>query len=89
MKEIINTATDIKTPSLWVYLEPHITKEDVKAKVVQTKLAYTSPQTVTAAIEIWYDPDPSITVIEEDCKFDTFFAIPHEDTGGKIHLQFP
>lgn len=90
LKEIINVATNIKTPSLSVYLEPEIAKEDFLAKNVQQELAYTSLRTVTAAVEIWYDPDPETTIIEEDSVFvESFFAIPDEDVAGKLHLQSP
>lgn len=90
LKEIINVATNIKTPSLTVYLEPEIAAVDVRAKAVQTELAYTSLRTVTAAVEIWYDPDPSSTIIEEDKEFvDAFFAIPDEEIESKLHLQSP
>ena len=66
LKGIINVAVNTKTPSLTVYLEAEIAAVDTKAKVVQTDLAYTSPRTVMAPVEIWYDPDPSTTIIEED-----------------------
>jgi hypothetical protein len=36
------------------------------AKNVQQDLTYTSLRTVTAAVEIWYDPDPSETIIDEE-----------------------
>ena len=42
LKEIINVMTNIKTPSLSVYLEPDIAEE----------LGFTSLHTVTAAVEI-------------------------------------
>ena len=58
LKEIINVATNIKTPSLTVYLDPEISVDSSLAKNVQQELAYTSLCTVTAAVEIWYDPDP-------------------------------
>jgi len=58
LKEIINVATNIKTPSLTVYLDPEISVDSSLAKNVQQELAYTSLRTVTAAVEIWYDPDP-------------------------------
>ncbi|TDL14338.1 hypothetical protein BD410DRAFT_695739, partial [Rickenella mellea] len=49
----------------------------VLAKIVQTELAYTSLRAVTAAVETYYDPDPTTTIIEEDREFvDAFFAIP-------------
>lgn len=90
LKEIINVATNIKTPSLSVYLEPEISRSSSLAKNVQQELAYTSLRTVTAAVEIWYDPDPSSTIIEEDSVFvESFFAIPDEEIESKLHLQSP
>lgn len=90
LKEIINVATNIKTPSLSVYLEPEIAKDQILANGVQQELAYTSLRTVTAAVEIWYDPDPSSTIIEEDSVFvESFFAIPDEEVEQKLHLQSP
>ncbi|KAF5310405.1 hypothetical protein D9758_018889 [Tetrapyrgos nigripes] len=93
--EIINVATNIKTPSLSVYLEPEIAEiaADVRGELpknVQQELAFTSLRTVTAAVEIWYDPDPSSTIIEEDSLFvESFFAIPDEEVESKLHLQSP
>ena len=90
LKEIINVATNIKTPSLTVYLEPEISRSRFLAKNVQQELAYTSLRTVTAAVEIWYDPDPSSTIIEDDSVFvESFFAIPDEEIDSKLHLQSP
>ena len=90
LKEIINVATNIKTPSLSVYLEPELAKDAALAKNVQQELAYTSLRTVTAAVEIWYDPDPTSTIIEEDSVFvESFFAIPDEEVESKLHLQSP
>jgi len=89
LKEIINVATNIKTPSLSVYLQPEITNDPVLVKNVQQELAYTTLRTVTAAVEIWYDPDPSSTIIEEDNVFvESCFAIPDE-VESKLHLQSP
>ncbi|KIM39097.1 hypothetical protein M413DRAFT_447445 [Hebeloma cylindrosporum] len=90
LKEIINVATNIKTPSLTVYLEPEISRSSSLAKNVQQELVYTSLRTVTAAVEIWYDPDPSSTIIEEDSIFvESFFAIPDDEVEAKMHLQSP
>ncbi|KAH9907090.1 uncharacterized protein B0H18DRAFT_1193799, partial [Fomitopsis serialis] len=90
LKEIINVATNIKTPSLSVFLAPHIAKDKILANRVQKELAYTSLRTVTAAVEIWYDPDPTSTIIKEDGVFiESFFAIPDEEVEQKLHLQSP
>ena len=90
LKEIINVATNIKTPSLTVYLEPEISRSKFLAKNIQQELAYTSLCTVIAAIEIWYDPDPSSTNIEDDSIFvEPFFAIPKKEIKSKLHLKSP
>ena len=40
---------------------------------------YTSLQTITAVVEIWYNPDPASTIIEEDSVFvELFFVISDE-----------
>ncbi|KAJ8509443.1 hypothetical protein ONZ45_g8381 [Pleurotus djamor] len=90
LKEIINVATNIKTPSLSVYLESEISRHAQLAKNVQQELTYTSLRTITAAVEIWYDPDPTSTIIEDDAVFvESFFAIPDEEIEGRLHLQSP
>lgn len=78
-KEIVNVATTIKTPFLIVYLQPEFAKDALQVENIQQKLAYTSLHIVTAAVEVWYDPDPTLTVIEENKVFvGSFFAIPDE-----------
>jgi DNA-directed RNA polymerase II subunit RPB1 len=88
LKEIINVTTKINMPSLSVYLEPDVTEGSMLAKNVQQELTYTSLRTVTAAVEIRYDPNPSFTIIEEDAVFvESFFAIPDDEIELKLHLQ--
>ena len=73
-----------------MYLNPEITAVDTKAKSVQMELAYASLHTVIGAVEIYYDPDPSTTTIEEDKEFiDAFFTIPDEEIEQNLHLQSP
>jgi RNA polymerase Rpb1 len=80
LKEIINVMTNIKTPLLMVFLRPNSSVSAELAKIVQQELAYTSLCTVTAAVEIWYNPDPQSTIIKEDQVFvEAFFAIPDEE----------
>uniref|UniRef100_A0A0E0QEI2 DNA-directed RNA polymerase subunit n=1 Tax=Oryza rufipogon TaxID=4529 RepID=A0A0E0QEI2_ORYRU len=69
LREIINVAKKIKTPSLSVYLKPEVNKKKELAKNVQCALEYTTLRSVTHATEIWYDPDPLGTIIEEDVEF--------------------
>ena len=73
-----------------MYLDPKISHSSTLTKDVQQELAYTSLCTVTTGMEIWYNPDPSSTIIEEDSIFgESFFAIPEEEIELKLHLQSP
>jgi RNA polymerase Rpb1 len=86
LKEIINVTTNIKTLLLMVFLRPNLSVSAELAKIVQQELAYTSLCTVTAAVEIWYDPDPQSTIIEEDQVFvEAFFAIPNKEMEQQLH----
>ncbi|CAM0951685.1 unnamed protein product [Alopecurus aequalis] len=78
--EIINVSKNIKTPSLSVYLKPEVNKKKELAKNVQCALEYTSLQSVTRATELWYDPDSTGTVIEEDAELvRSFCEMPDDD----------
>ncbi|PSC72236.1 DNA-directed RNA polymerase II subunit 1 [Micractinium conductrix] len=66
LTEIINIAKNIKTPSLTVHLTGEAVRDKEAAKVVQCSLEYTTLRRVTQATEIYYDPDPKATIIEED-----------------------
>ncbi|KAA8532028.1 hypothetical protein F0562_006830 [Nyssa sinensis] len=80
LREIINVAKKIKTPSLSVYLTPELKKTREKAKNVQCALEYTTLRSVTQATEIWYDPDPMNTIIEEDVDFvKSYYEMPDEE----------
>ncbi|KAL6045208.1 DNA-directed RNA polymerase II subunit RPB1 [Balamuthia mandrillaris] len=80
LKEIINLAQTIKTPSLTVYLKPHCARDHEEAKKVQSALQHTTLRGVTSVTEIYYDPDPLNTVIKEDQDFvKAFYIMPAED----------
>lgn len=80
LREIINVAKKIKTPSLSVYLKPEVCKAKESAKNVQCALEYTTLRSVTHAVEIWYDPDPTSAVIEEDIDFvKSYYEMPDEE----------
>ncbi|KAJ3449458.1 DNA-directed RNA polymerase subunit [Anaeramoeba flamelloides] len=64
--EIINVATNIKTPSLTVFINEY--DSDI-AKQVQRDLEYTTLKDVSVQTEIYYDPDPLQSCIEEDIEF--------------------
>ncbi|KAH9322486.1 hypothetical protein KI387_017125 [Taxus chinensis] len=80
LRKIINVAKKIKTPSLSVHLKPEVSKTKERAKSVQCALDYTTLQSVTEAAEVWYDPDPMSTIIEEDVDFvRSYYEKPDED----------
>lgn len=60
---------NIKTSSLSVFLQPEVAIRKVEANNVQQELAYTSLQDLTAAVEKWYIPDPTTTIIKGDSVF--------------------
>ncbi|KAK9384066.1 DNA-directed RNA polymerase II subunit RPB1 [Kockiozyma suomiensis] len=90
LKEILNVAKNIKTPGLSIYLTPEFSESREMAKTVQSAIEHTTLRTVTAATEIYYDPDPHTTVIEEDKDtVEAYFSIPDEQVEASIHKQSP
>ncbi|WVO13428.1 hypothetical protein L204_101043 [Cryptococcus depauperatus] len=86
LKEIINVATNIRTPALNVYLDPEYSRTEEDAHQIMRKLTYTRLRDITASVEIFYDPKLDSTDIEEDKDFvDAFFAIPDEDIRLELH----
>jgi len=69
LKELINVAKNIKTPSLTVFLKGMARFDKEEAERVRSELEYTTLGTVTQATEIIYDPDPRNTVIARDQEF--------------------
>ncbi|KAJ1905821.1 DNA-directed RNA polymerase II core subunit rpo21 [Coemansia sp. IMI 209127] len=77
LKEVINVATNIKTPSMKIHLSSEVSSNQLRVKDVQVGIEYTTLGNVTAATEIWYDPDVTDTIIEEDREFvQMFYEIP-------------
>lgn len=64
MKELINVAKTVKTPSLTVYLRPEISQDQEAAKTVQAHLEHTTLEKVTSYAQIVYDPNPTETIID-------------------------
>ncbi|KAN0031933.1 hypothetical protein ACTFIV_005803 [Dictyostelium citrinum] len=88
LKEIINIAKQVKTPSLTIYLKPHMARDMDRAKIVKSQLEYTTLANVTSATEIYYDPDPQNTIISEDAEFvNSYFELPDEEID--VHSMSP
>ncbi|KAI5859082.1 DNA-directed RNA polymerase II subunit [Tricharina praecox] len=66
LKEILNVAKNIKTPSCIVYQIPENRFNKDSARVLRSAVEHSTLRSVTDSTEIWYDPDPKETVIEED-----------------------
>ncbi|KAJ5089346.1 hypothetical protein N7532_008030 [Penicillium argentinense] len=87
LKEILNVATNIKTPSMTVYQEGDKTYDKESSKQLRSVVEYTSLRSVTEATEIYYDPEIQTTVIENDRDMvESYFIIP-EDAGDNASLQ--
>ncbi|KAK0631761.1 hypothetical protein B0T14DRAFT_419738 [Immersiella caudata] len=76
LKEILNVASNIKTPGMIVYLDSaNATIE--QAKAMRNAVEHTSLRSVTAVTEIYYDPDITSTNIPEDFDMvESYFLIP-------------
>ncbi|CAK4585479.1 unnamed protein product [Aphanomyces euteiches] len=58
-----------------------IAAQSMRAKAIQTMLEYTTLMDVTANTAIYYDPDPTSTVVEEDVDFvASYYDVIDEDT---------
>ncbi|KAI3324479.1 DNA-directed RNA polymerase II subunit RPB1 [Xylariaceae sp. AK1471] len=85
LKEILNVASNIKTPSMMVYLDGGATQE--LAKKLRSMVEHTNLRSVTAVTEIYYDPVIDSTTIPEDIDMvESYFLIPDE-TGPPIEKQ--
>ncbi|KAJ3017197.1 UNVERIFIED_CONTAM: DNA-directed RNA polymerase II subunit rpb1 [Siphonaria sp. JEL0065] len=58
LKEIINVAVNLRTPSLSVHLTSDYNHSTTAAQKIQATIEYTNLKRMTAFTEIWYDPDP-------------------------------
>ncbi|KFA78449.1 hypothetical protein S40288_06931 [Stachybotrys chartarum IBT 40288] len=78
LKEILNLASNIKTPSMAVYLDSDRSTQ-AEAKRLRSEVEYTNLRSITAVTEIFYDPDRQSTIIPEDFDMvESYFMIPDE-----------
>lgn len=66
LKEIINVAKNIKTPSLKIYLQKQYRKDEKVAQKLMSKIEHTTLSHVVRSSQIFYDPDPEHTIIKDD-----------------------
>jgi len=66
LKEIINVAKKIKTPSLAIHLHRVHSKDQNIMREVQSSIEHTTLEHVMLKSEIYYDPNPEETIIHDD-----------------------
>jgi len=66
LKEVINVAKTIKTPSLKIFLTQDIEQDQREAQRVGDQIQYCNMANLVSEWGIFYDPDPLETVIVED-----------------------
>ncbi|KAJ3289632.1 DNA-directed RNA polymerase II subunit rpb1 [Borealophlyctis nickersoniae] len=66
LKEVINVATNIKTPRIIAYLDAQNRASMERAKWIQARMEHTTLRRVVESTEIWYDPDILNPINEED-----------------------
>ena len=85
LKEILNLARNIKTPSMTVYQEPNNVGNQDSAKQLRSAVEHTTLRSVAETTEIYYDPDIESTVIEADKDMvESYFILP----GGDVEDRF-
>ena len=90
LKEILNVAKNMKTPNLTVYLDEEHAADQEKAKFIRSAIEHTTLKNVTVASEIYYDPDPRATVIEDDEEIiQLHFSLLDEETELSLDQQSP
>jgi DNA-directed RNA polymerase II subunit RPB1 len=78
LKEILNLAENIKTPTMSIYQDVEL--GDVQgAQNLRAKIEHTNLRSVTYATEIYYDPDPQNTTIPQDQDIvDSHYMVPDD-----------
>jgi DNA-directed RNA polymerase II subunit RPB1 len=79
LKEILNCATNMKTPSTMVYQKVETCHDQESAKRLRNLVEHTTLRSVTDMTEIYYDPDVEHTIIPADEDMvESYWIIPDE-----------
>lgn len=79
LKEILNIAANIKTPSMLVR---QLNKKagQIEAKALRSAIELTTLRSLTQSVELYYDPDIQSTLVEADEDMvESYFIVPEED----------
>ena len=66
IEEILSLSSEIKNPSLSVYLKPEDETQKDKARTIMYMLEHTKLEEIVKSIEVCFDPDDLNTLISED-----------------------
>ena len=66
IEEILSLSSEIKNPSLSVYLKPEDERQKEKAQTIMYMLEHTKLEEIVKSIEVCFDPDDNNTLIGED-----------------------
>jgi DNA-directed RNA polymerase II subunit RPB1 len=66
IEEILSLSSDIKNPSLSVYLKPEDERQKDKARTIMYMLEHTRLEEIVKSTEVCFDPDDLNTLISED-----------------------
>ncbi|KAJ6204287.1 hypothetical protein PSV09DRAFT_1217961, partial [Bipolaris maydis] len=79
LKEILNIAANIKTPSMLVRQADSKASQQ-QAKLLRSTIELTTLRSLTQAVELYYDPDIQSTLVEDDQDMvESYFILPEED----------
>ncbi len=79
LKEILNIAANIKTPSMLIR-QTDAKAGQQEAKVLRSRIELTTLRSLTQAVELYYDPDIQSTIVEDDQDMvESYFILPEED----------
>lgn len=79
LKEILNIAANIKTPSMVVHQEVTNGTQQ-QAKLLRSRIEHTTLRSLAETVELYYDPDIHNTVVKADEDMvESYFIIPEED----------
>ena len=78
LKEVINVAKKLKTPSMKIHLKPEYNNEETVKKLTGY-IEITTMENITSCSEIYYDPDLFNTLVTEDQDIINFHMSFYED----------
>ncbi|KAF2743054.1 beta and beta-prime subunits of DNA dependent RNA-polymerase [Sporormia fimetaria CBS 119925] len=79
LKEILNVAQNIKTPSMVIHhTDPNASQQDVK--LLRSRVEHTTLRGLADKVELYYDPIVTETVVEADADMvEAYFILPEDE----------